>query len=279
MTVPKAVLLSVLVAAAVFSALGLADQFQVGGIDAGSMVPGHAFAQATTDETAPKFSSAALDRGTGVLVVTFDEVIDAGSIDPAKFHVRAQDDSTGYVTLSIAELDTDADSATVAFTLNLANLATVNLLSVPELAIDPSVVSDLNGNGFVGTIDVTSASYTGNFSVGSQDDTPTGIAFSPDGTKMFVVGDGRDSVFGYALSDPFDVTGNITHTGSFSVGSQDDTPTGIALSPDGTKMFVVGGNNDSVFGYALSDPFDVTGTITHTGSFSVGSQEGDHAEA
>ena len=277
MTVPKAVLLSVLVAAAVFSALGLAGWFQVGGIDAGSMVPGHAFAQSTTYETAPEFSSATLDRGTGVLLVTFDEVIDADSIDPAKFHVREQGYSTGGVTLSIAELDTDADSATVAFALNPANLATVNLLGTPELVIDPSAVSDLNGNMFVGTFDVTSASHAGNFSVGSYDDAPTGIAFSPDGTKMFVVGNANDSVYGYALSAPFDVTGTITHAGNFSVGSQDSNPAGIAFSPDGTKMFVVGDVSGSVYGYALSAPFDVTSTITPAGNFSVGSQDSSPA--
>jgi DNA-binding beta-propeller fold protein YncE len=37
------------------------------------------------------------------------------------------------------------------------------------------------------------------FFVGSQDGTPTGIFFRPDGTKMYMVGAGTDRVYSYTL--------------------------------------------------------------------------------
>jgi DNA-binding beta-propeller fold protein YncE len=54
--------------------------------------------------------------------------------------------------------------------------------------------------------DVSSAVYSQNFSVSAQDNTPTGLAFNTDGTKMFVVGYGSDNVNEYALSTGFDVS-------------------------------------------------------------------------
>ena len=84
-----------------------------------------------------------------------------------------------------------ADSATVSFTLTAANLAAVNALAAPYLTIDSLAVRDPSGNGFGPVFDVSAASFVDAFSVSSQDTVPTGVAFSPDGTKMFVTGDRR----------------------------------------------------------------------------------------
>jgi DNA-binding beta-propeller fold protein YncE len=53
--------------------------------------------------------------------------------------------------------------------------------------------------------DVTSASYLQNFSVASQETSPSGIFFKPDGTKMYVIGYAGDAVFQYT-------TGVVTNT-------------------------------------------------------------------
>ena len=39
-----------------------------------------------------------------------------------------------------------------------------------------------------------------------REDAPTGIAFSSDGTKMFVIGSTEDRVNEYDLSTPFDAS-------------------------------------------------------------------------
>jgi len=109
--------------------------------------------------------------------------------------------------------------------------------------------------------DITSASYVAAKSVSAQDNTPHSVAFSPDGTKMFVVGNANKSVYRYDLSTAWDIT-SASYVAAKSVSAQDTQPLGVALSPDGTKMFVVGYANDSVYRYDLADAggASVTGT-------------------
>ncbi len=47
--------------------------------------------------------------------------------------------------------------------------------------------------------DVSSASYLQNFSVAAQENSPTGIFFKPDGTKMYILGNGGDDVNEYSI--------------------------------------------------------------------------------
>ena len=47
--------------------------------------------------------------------------------------------------------------------------------------------------------DVSSASFLQNFSVSAQDTVPQGGFFKDDGTQMFIVGEGTDSVYSYTL--------------------------------------------------------------------------------
>jgi len=98
----------------------------------------------------------------------------------------------------------------------------------------------------------------GSFSVSAQDTDPKGVAFNPDGTKMFVVGDSADSIHEYTLSTAFDLSSTVTPVGSFSVSAQDTSPTGVAFSADGTAMFVAGKTGNDINEYMLSTPYDVS---------------------
>jgi hypothetical protein len=120
--------------------------------------------------------------------------------------------------------------------------------------------------------DVSTASYTRNFSVSSQDTAPSGIAFNADGTKMFISGEIGQDVNEYALSTGFNLS-SVTYTRNFSVSSQDTDPRDVAFSTDGTKMFVLGRTNDTVFQYTLSAGFNLSTASYASKSFSVTSQE------
>ncbi len=91
---------------------------------------------------------------------------------------------------------------------------------------------------------------------------------------MFVVGNDGDDVNEYTLTVPFDVSA-ASFVDSFSVGSQDETPTGLAFSANGEKMFVVGHDDQDVNEYTLTAPFDVS-TASFVDSFSVASQDTLH---
>ena len=214
----------------------------------------------------PTFVSSGLDLSTGALRIAFSETIDATpktNVDAARIHIRELGNYTGGgITLTAGELGTATDASTISFTLTKPHLATVKGLTTPELTIEPGAVQDTFGNLIVGTFDVSTATYDDNrekFPV-SQDGSPTGMAFSNDGAKMFVVGSAGEAIYEYTLTAPFDLS-TATYDGDgekFLVSSPSILPTGMAFSNDGTKIFVVGDVADNVHEYTLSPPFDVS---------------------
>ena len=219
-----------------------------------------------------EFSSATLNRETGAFDITFDGIINHSTINPTAIHIRENNTSTGGVTLSISELDTTANSDTISFTLNSAHLDLVNALNTPALYIDPSAVRDIIGDHFVGSaFDVTTASFGNSFSVNNEEILPYGLTFSPDGTKMFVVGYISKNVTAYDLSTAFDVT-TASFVDFFSVATYETNPASLTFSPSGTKMFVTGVNSGNVTAYDLSVAFDVT-TASFVDFFSVATYE------
>jgi len=127
---------------------------------------------------------------------------------------------------------------------------------------------DINEYTLTTGFDVSTASYSQNFSVAAQESAPTDIAFNTDGTKMLIVGRVGNKVNEYALSTGFDVS-TASFTDGFSVASQDTAPQGLAFNADGTKMFIAGNTNDTVFQYALTTGFDVSTASYSSVSFSV----------
>jgi len=119
--------------------------------------------------------------------------------------------------------------------------------------------------------DVSSASFVDSFSIASEDDKPSGMAFSKSGLKMFILGNQGDDVNEYTLSVPFDVS-SASFVDSFSVASEESSPSGIAFSKSGEKMFIVGANGDDVIEYTLTTAWDVS-TASFVDSFSVKSED------
>ena len=114
---------------------------------------------------------------------------------------------------------------------------------------------------------VSTASYVQNTSVASQDTSPVGLFFKPDGTKMYVLGSAGDKVYEYDLSLAWVIT-TASYLQSFSVVSQDPTPSGLSFKPDGTKMYVTGGFGQDINEYDLSTAWDVT-TASYLQNYSV----------
>ena len=242
---------------------------------ASALLPGYAFAQVPPpDSTPPTFVSSELDSATGVLTITFSEEIDvtpATDVVPTKIHIRESGSYTDGTTLAAGELGTTADGTTISFTLTAPHLTAVAGLATPELTIDPGAVRDTSGNPIVGTFDASTAVFVYAFSVLSQEINPHGMAFSNDGTKMFVIGHTGDDVNEYALSTAFDAS-TAEFVNATSVSSEETTPRGMAFSSDGAKMFVIGTGGNEVNEYALSAAFDAS-TAIHVDAFSVLSEE------
>lgn len=117
---------------------------------------------------------------------------------------------------------------------------------------------------------ISGMTYLGGISVATQETGPNGLAFKPDGTKMYVTGTSGDDINEYSLSTAWDVT-TASFDQNFSFASQDTAPSSPVFKPDGTKLFITGTTNDNVYEYSLSTPWDVS-TLSYVQSFSVSSQ-------
>lgn len=111
-------------------------------------------------------------------------------------------------------------------------------------------------------------------SVSAQDSGQRDISFKPDGSKMYVLGLVNDSVFQYTLSTLWAIDTASYDGVSFSVNSQEATPHGLFIKPDGTAMYVMGQTNDTVYQYSLSTPWDISTASYSSKSFAVSSQTG-----
>jgi sugar lactone lactonase YvrE len=97
--------------------------------------------------------------------------------------------------------------------------------------------------------------------------------FKPDGTKLYLVGEGEDSIFQYSLSTAWDIRTATYDSKSYAVTTEETNPRGIWLKDDGTKMYVVGIASDTVYQYTLATAWDVSSATYDTVSLSVSSQD------
>jgi sugar lactone lactonase YvrE len=109
--------------------------------------------------------------------------------------------------------------------------------------------------------------------VSFQDTTPVGIVFKDDGTKFYIIGQTNDTIYQYSCSTAWDVSTASYDSKSFSVTTQENTPTGLFFKPDGTKFYVIGQINDTVYQYSCSTAWDVSTASYDSKSFSVATQE------
>lgn len=126
--------------------------------------------------------------------------------------------------------------------------------------------------------DITTATFVQIFSTAAQDSAPNDIFFKPDGLSMFIMGNTNDTVYQYTLGTAWNISTASYASKSFSVNTQEATPTGVWFKSDGTVMYVVGTTADSVFQYALGTAWDVS-TASYGGIFySFAAQESAAAQ-
>lgn len=113
--------------------------------------------------------------------------------------------------------------------------------------------------------DLTTAVYNGvSFSTATQTGSGgvTDLAFSADGTKLYVLSSDNDRIYQYGLP-AWDLSTASYAGKSFGVGSQDGDARGLVLGDNDTKFFVAGNNNNRLYAYAMGTPGDIsTGSYT-----------------
>ncbi len=111
---------------------------------------------------------------------------------------------------------------------------------------------------YIGTNSSTLQAINGN---------PQGLAFSADGSKMYVTGVSAQKIKEFTLSTPFDLS-NVKFEGGYDLSGQIEEPSGIAFSDDGSKLFILDSKNNAanrdVAEYDLSCGFGVVNCIDPT---------------
>jgi 6-phosphogluconolactonase (cycloisomerase 2 family) len=133
----------------------------------------------------------------------------------------------GPDTIVAADIDT-ATYDSVSFSVSSQDTSPANITFKPDgtkMYVIGSA-SDLVHQYTLSTAwDLDTASYDSvSFDVSSEDASPMGVAFKPDGTKMYVVGNVSDSVHQYTLSTAWDLDTASYDSVSFSVSSQEGGP-------------------------------------------------------
>ena len=98
--------------------------------------------------------------------------------------------------------------------------------------------------------DLSTASYTTFFTTTGVDFTE--IAFNSDGTSVFILDRTSNVIIEYSLSTAWNISTATASGDTLSVSSQESNPKGIAFNATGTKVYIVGETNDTVYQYSTT---------------------------
>jgi len=222
--------------------------------------------------------------------VTYDSVsLNIGGQDTSGQGIHVSPDGTKMYIAGNSSDSVLQYSFSTAFDLSTASYDNVSFSVGSQDSVPMDVAFNLDGTKMyvVGNssdtvyqyslstgFDLSTASYDNvSFNVSSQDSTPRSIFFNSDGTKMYIASSGvSDSIHQYSLPTAFSLGTASYDSVSFSTVGQDSTPSSSFFNTDGTKMYVLGGVNDSVYQYSLSTSFDLSTASYDNISVSVASQ-------
>ena len=114
--------------------------------------------------------------------------------------------------------------------------------------------------------DVSTASYDSVLFDASTEVTTAlhDLYFKSDGSKMYLISNSTDAIFQYSTvapavtwTDP-DLTSASYDSVSFSVATQETSPTNIGFNDDGTSMYIIGRDTDAIYQYTLSTAWDLS---------------------
>lgn len=169
------------------------------------------------------------------------------------------------ITISILRIDTATE---VNATKNEFFNTTLNITCLTGSCGTINV--SLHYNNLEGW-NISSAGFIQNKTIASSEANPTGIYLRDDGLRGYIIGLTSDKVFEYNLSTAWN-TSTISNTRNFSTATQDANAQGIFFKPDGTKMYILGGDGDDVNEYNLTNAWNVSSTI-YNQLFSVATQD------
>ena len=107
---------------------------------------------------------------------------------------------------------------------------------------------------------------------GSSNDAVYSMKFNNDGTKVYVVNNGDDKIYQWTLDIPYTFSSTnygMTYDGRTAVLSGETTLRNMDFNDTGDRLFIIGAQQDAIFEYSVSIPFDVTSTLTELSRYSI----------
>ena len=102
----------------------------------------------------------------------------------------------------------------------------------------------------------STVTYVRSLDISNKTSNSKSLAFSDDGTTLFVLSRDPRVIYEYVLTTGFDLS-SATLVDEHNINSQDDQPQGIAFNDDGTKVFVIGTGGDDVNEYTLPAAYNL----------------------
>ena len=124
--------------------------------------------------------------------------------------------------------------------------------------------------------DISTASYVDSFSAHSQEGSPRGLTFHPDGKRMYVSGRNTHKVFQYNLTTAFDVStasyANASFNTAYSINTNNNNKIrGHRWRPDGSQLFVTNDVNTNILTYYTGGlAYTEVKKLVQTGSVQMG---------
>jgi hypothetical protein len=107
---------------------------------------------------------------------------------------------------------------------------------------------------------VSSMTFVKFISIVNEDSAATGLYFSLDGTKMYIVGTTNDRIYQYNLSAAWDIATAVVGN-NLSVTNICSAPQSIDFSIDGSYLYLIGSNSDIIVEYYLSVPWELSSAV------------------
>ena len=208
------------------------------------------------------------------------------AFDDTGIHMYTVDNTADSITQYTLTTPFVLSTATVTNTLDIAshedNPQSIYISDDGETLLVTGIQDDVNRYRLSTAFDLSTADRPQTISFSDErKGNPRGIDFSNGENNLFITNDitiGTEryaNVSSIAVSGPSSIDRNTltTSTDTIEVFDLENRPKGVAISPNGTKMFFVGQTyGGSVYEYNLSTPNDIT-TAIYVGSLSIGDQE------
>ncbi|GAG67627.1 unnamed protein product, partial [marine sediment metagenome] len=93
-----------------------------------------------------------------------------------------------------------------------------------------------------------------------------GCLIAPDGNNFYTCRDSDNTIKQWSLTVQWDVEEISDPDKSIDISSEDISPYNVRFKPDGSKMYLLGTDSNTVYQYSLSTPWDVS-TAVYEGKF------------